>query len=68
VERRSDEQDAAGDTSPSNDLIHIVALSGLLLEELERLEGQFASEALTTPLRELYERAHAELERLAWER
>jgi hypothetical protein len=46
-----------------SDLIHVAALCQMLLDALERLDGDVASDALIAELREVCERAHAELER-----
>jgi len=48
---------------PSTELIQVAALCQMLLDSLERLDDDFASEALVADLRELCERVHAELER-----
>ena len=47
-------------------LIRATALCQMLLDELERLNGEaFASEEFVVELRELCERGHAELKRAA---
>jgi hypothetical protein len=48
---------------PSTELIQVAALCQMLLDSLERLDDELASEALVADLRELCERVHAELER-----
>jgi hypothetical protein len=50
---------------PSTELIQVAALCQMLLDSLERLDDELASEALVADLRELCERVHAELERAA---
>jgi hypothetical protein len=42
-------------------LVQVAALSRMLLEVLERPDGGMASQTLLADLRELSERAHAEL-------
>jgi hypothetical protein len=46
-------------------LARIAALSTVMLEALDELDRQFASEALTAELRQLGATVHAELERRA---
>lgn len=48
-----------------SDLVVVAALCRMLLEALERLSEEIASEALIADLREVCERAHSELERQA---
>jgi hypothetical protein len=50
---------------PSTDLIQVAALCQMLLDSLERLDDELASEALVAELRELCERVRAELDRTA---
>ena len=46
-------------------LVHVAALSRLLLDALGRLDRELAPEAWVAELRGVCERSHAELERLA---
>jgi len=49
----------------SSDLTAVAALCKMLLEALERLDDEIASEALIADLREVCEKTHSELERRA---
>jgi hypothetical protein len=48
-----------------SELIAVAALCTMLLEALEGLDDEIASEAVIADLREVCERAHSELERRA---
>ena len=48
-----------------SDLVVVAALCRMLVEALDGLDAEIASEALIADLREVCERAHAELERQA---
>ncbi len=48
---------------PTTELIQVAALCQMLLDSLERLDDDLASEALVADIRELCERVQAELER-----
>ena len=48
---------------PSTELIQVAALCQMLLEALERLDDELASEDLLADIRELCERVRDELER-----
>lgn len=50
---------------PSTELIQVAALCQMLLDSLERLDDELASEALVADIRELCERVRIELEREA---
>ena len=54
-------QPACMAAAPST-LVQVAALSRMLLEVLERPDGSMASQTLLADLRELSERAHAELD------
>jgi hypothetical protein len=46
-------------------LIQVAVLCRMLLEALEQLDGELASEAIVADLRDVCEQAHLELERQA---
>lgn len=48
-------------SAAASPLIHVAALCGMLLEALEKLDDEIASEALIRDLREMCDRARREL-------